>query len=150
MFETTFLVLILVAVTALAVWTLMTVNRIQKGGADSSRVRLPIAPDERRCGSCAHFDKAAAQMQMARNPVFSNMVAPFIAPHEYNETAVGADGEQQIVKPNIPESADWKDFGLCHKNDDGVWSGMTEEQRLKNCADWTAGGDCYEAKAIVE
>lgn len=104
---------------------------------------LPKVDREKTCATCRHFDLEAGQALLRQQQVFASMVAPFIPPAEYHEK-VDENGEihRSIVSPKCA----WNRFGMCAKHNEGFWERMTAVDRLNNCKDLTAEGDCYEEK----
>lgn len=124
----------------------------------AAKLVQPVDPKS-TCATCEHFDLEAGQARYRRQPVFAQLVAPFIPPSEYDakivEVKANADGileNASEVKPNanVPETCNWSRFGLCLKHNNCLWEGTTAENRLQNMADLTPGGvDCYKLKLKV-
>lgn len=49
----------------------------------ASKVSLPIVQSKPQCGTCKHWDQAAGQREMAKNPAFARVMA-FRQPYEQN------------------------------------------------------------------
>lgn len=144
-----FAILVVLGFTALLVWWWN--RRSAPAPVPQGRQEPPeTAPTPRRrlptiCGNCAHWNHAAGQARLARNPVFAQMVAPYIAPSDYGEE-VDEDGNV-THRPDVPLSCEWTDFGLCEKHAEGMWKGCTAEQRMANFPEFTAEtGDCFEPR----
>lgn len=143
------LVLVLVAIATMP-WVAFRILR-----RDRVRASLSVVQNaQRTCATCTHFDLEAGQEMLRRNPVFANLVAPFLAPSEYHDlvTEVRANEEgllenaaEQKTK-NVPVTCNWRAFGMCLKHNEGIWQQTTAANRLKNIPDFTKDGDCYEER----
>ncbi len=92
---------------------------------------LPVLPlkAEGKCETCAHWDLAEGQAQMAEHPAFV-AVTQVVSPAKMSQRAevdgngnLLMDDAGDVVKsePGIPHKARWAEFGACSKHLEARW-----------------------------